>query len=318
MIFKNKKITYILIFCLILIFISSIALQKIITKNKELNKSFTVNTQEIYFDKLPDSFNNYKILQISDLHSAEFGKDNSQLLNKINKINPDIIMFTGDMFNFYEITDKDSDETNLPSFKLINTLAKSYKILYITGNHEENADIIYHGWDTASRDRSNNDAYNRYLHELENAGVTFIDDSSIKINKNNESINVYGIYFFTAEKLDENHYLDKLKVDKNKFNIMLAHDPKYFETYADNGFDLILSGHTHGGIIRLPYIGGLLSPDKKIFPKYDKGIFKYKNSYMNVSGGLGGNSSFKGINIIRINNQPEINLITLKLKNKEI
>ena len=112
---KSKKFEFILI----LIAISLIYTYYLIHTNKKLNKTFTTTYENLYYNNLPSSLNNYKILQISDLHSVEFGKNNSKLLKEINKINPDIIMFTGDMFNFYDIIDKDIDETSLPAYKLI-------------------------------------------------------------------------------------------------------------------------------------------------------------------------------------------------------
>lgn len=301
---------------IIVISLISICTYYIIHTNKKLNKTFVTTSENLYYNNLPPSFNNYKILQISDLHSAEFERNNSQLLKEINRINPNIIMFTGDMFNFYDITDKNIDETSLPAYKLIENLSKSYTIIYVTGNHEEEADIIYHGYNYV--DRKDNDAYNRFIYKLENLGITFLDDSFIDISNGDDTISIYGINYYTSKNLNTNHYLDNLKVNSNNFNILLSHDPKYFEKYEQVCFDLILSGHVHGGIIRLPFLGGLLSPDKELFPKYDKGIFQYNNSFMNISGGLGGNSSFKGIPFIRINNQPEINLITLKLKKQVV
>ncbi|SHH94836.1 metallophosphoesterase [Clostridium grantii] len=90
-------------------------------------------------------------------------------------------------------------------------------------------------------------------------------------------------------------------------NILLVHNPKYFEKYSNWGADLIFSGHVHGGIIRLPYLGGLLSPDRRFFPKYDNGVYENNGNKMIVSRGLG-NSHLN----LRINNKPELIVVTLK------
>ena len=296
---KNKKITYIIIIFLIIILI--------IISNKYANKNISLSEETIYSNKIPKSFDNYKILQLSDLHSEEFGKDNFKLIEKINHINPDVIMITGDMFSSSEMEDKNMDETTLPSFSLIKNLSKSYKIIYVTGNHEEGVDVTFNNADYKKRDRNSDNSYNRYINKLKSMGVIFVDNTYTQLTKGSDSIDVYGIYYYTAEQINSNYYLKYNPINKDNFNIILCHDPKYFETLVDNGFDLVLSGHIHGGIIRIPFLGGLLSPDIAFFPKYNKGLYSYGTSYLNVSSGLGNNRLF------RINNPPQINLITLKV-----
>lgn len=296
---KNKKITYILILLFIILLI--------IILNKYANKNITLSEETVYSNKIPKSFDNYKILQLSDLHSEEFGENNSILIDKINNIIPDIIMITGDMFSSSDIEDKNMDETTLPAFSLIENLSKSYKIIYVTGNHEEGIDVAFNNADYNKRNRNKDNSYNRYINKLKEMGVIFVDNTYTKLTKGSDIIDVYGIYYYTAEQIYSNYYLKSNPINKNNFNIMLCHDPKYFETLADNGFDLILSGHIHGGIVRIPFLGGLLSPDVSFFPKYDKGLYNSGTSYMNVSSGLGNNRLF------RLNNPPQINLITLKV-----
>ena len=292
----------------------------IIGVNNKMNKNFVIKQEVLTYKKLPSGFNNYKILQLSDLHSKEFGENNKNLLDAVEKINPDLILATGDMFTVSDISINMNVEDLVP-YQLLSQLAPNYKIIYVSGNHEEGKDIIYNGDDYASRDRSKNNAYNRYRNKLESLGVTFVENSSTNIalntntntdnnantNKNTSNndnfINVYGVYY---ESMEKDEYYQSITLDKTKFNIMLCHDPKYFDTFANMGFDLVLSGHVHGGIIRLPLIGGLLSPDRTFFPKYDKGIYKINSSYMNVSAGLGDSI------IKRTFNPPEINVLLLK------
>ena len=294
----------------------------IIGVNNKMNKNFVIKQEVLTYKKLPSGFNNYKILQLSDLHSKEFGENNKNLLDAVEKINPDLILVTGDMFTVSDIS-IDMNVENLIPYQLLSQLAPNYKIIYVSGNHEEGKDIIYNGDDYASRDRSKNNAYNRYRYKLESLGVTFVENSSTNIasktkantnnnmNNNNSSkltnnenfISIYGVYY---ESMKKDEYYQSITLDKTKFNIMLCHDPKYFDTFANIGFDLVLSGHVHGGIIRLPLIGGLLSPDRTFFPKYDKGIYKINSSYMNVSAGLGDSI------IKRTFNPPEINVLLLK------
>lgn len=267
-----------------------------------MNKNFVIKEETLIYKNLPKSLADYKILQITDLHSKEFGTNNEKLINSIKEINPDLILVTGDMFTVSDIS-IDMNEEELVSYELLSKLATNYKIVYVSGNHEEGKDIIYNGDDYRTRDRSKNNAYNRYRKKLESLGVTFVENSSLQ--NYNDFINIYGVYFDSMEK-DE--YYQSIDLDKTKFNIMLCHDPKYFHTFANMGFDLVLSGHVHGGIIRIPLVGGLFSPDRTFFPKYDKGIYKINDSYMNVSTGLG-DSILK-----RVFNPPEINVIILKNK----
>lgn len=265
-----------------------------------MNKNFVIKQETLIYEKLPKSLSNYKILQLSDLHSKEFGKDNKDLINSIKEINPDLILVTGDMFTVSDIS-IDMNEEELVPYQLLSKLAPHYKIIYVSGNHEEGKDITYNGDDYTTRNRSKNNAYNRYRNKLESLGVTFVENSSLQ--NYDYFINIYGVYF---ESMEKGEYYKSINLDKNKLNIMLCHDPKYFDTFVNIGFDLVLSGHVHGGIIRLPLIGGLLSPDRTFFPKYDKGIYKISTSYMNVSAGLGDSI------VKRIFNPPEINVLLLK------
>lgn len=292
---KKHRILWVVILILLCIF-------TIIGLNNKMNKNFVIKEETLIYKKLPKSLEYYKILQLSDLHSKKFGTNNEKLIKSIKEINPDLILVTGDMFTVSDIS-IDMNEEELVPYQLLSKLATHYKIVYVSGNHEEGKDIIYNGDDYRGRNRSKNNSYNRYRNKLESLGVTFVENTSLQ--NYNDFINIYGVYFDSMEK-DE--YYQSINLDKTKFNIMLCHDPKYFDTFVNMGFDLVLSGHVHGGIIRIPLVGGLFSPDRTFFPKYDKGIYKINNSYMNVSTGLG-DSILK-----RVLNPPEINVITLKNK----
>lgn len=310
----NKKHVFsilIVIFCIA-------AVYTFIDKNKTINNSFEVVEQEISFSDLPSNFDGYKILQITDLHSMEFGKDNANLISAVDKLSPDIIFVTGDMFSASEFKSSDKtynrnlDEENLVGFKLLKKLSEKYEIIYSVGNHEEGIDAIFNGYEADLRHRTVDNAYNRYINKLSNFGIKFMNNSSTTIYKGAQSINIYGLYYYSVNKYakkinpEDPSSLDFLKtVDKDKFNILLSHDPDAAEILSDKDFDLIFSGHIHGGIIRL-FDVGLLDPARKLFPKYDKGLYEVKNTKLYVSTGLGNPK------LMRINNPPELNLITLK------
>lgn len=267
--------------------------------------SIEKNEYIIESSKIPKEFNNFNIVQISDLHNKSFGKDNKKLLKAIDELNPDIIVITGDL------VDGENKKFNV-ALNLIEDLTRKYKVYHIIGNHEQKSLI-----------KRYKDLYSSYFKELYSKNIINLENEVVKIEKNNSHMNIYGlivpldyyIYFFNNYK-NKNLKLDKSfientlgKINKNEYNILLAHTPFFFEDYSSWGADLILSGHVHGGIIRVPYVGGLLSPNRKFFPKYDFGTYNKEESTMLLSKGLGGSRI-----LMRINCRPEIVKITLKNK----
>lgn len=256
------------------------------------NKFLNVSRYEIKSDKIPTEFNKFKIIHLSDFHNYDFGKDNVKVIQKINNEHPDIIVMTGDMVNKY---DKNFDRF----LKLSETLSKKYKIYYIIGNHEK---------------RLKNYHLNFIIEKLSQYNIKILNDEKITITRKNNFINIYGIdiplpFYKTRNKpTNIEEVVDVLlkKCYEKEYNILLAHNPLYFETYSKYNVDLTLSGHVHGGMIRLPFVGGLLSPERKLFPKYSSGIYEANKKKLIVSRGLG--HSKPGI---RLFNMPEILSITL-------
>ena len=248
--------------------------------------------------KIPKSFDDFKILQLSDLHNFEFGKNNSKLLEKIKEVKPDIIVLTGDM-----VSANSKDFT--PFLSLANNLTNMYPVYYVFGNHEMKMD-------------SQKQA--KLIEQIKNSKLVFLRNEKIEIIKNNETISLFGLeqpFKFYKNLLRKDKNVDFLlsnmekifsNVNNEDFNILLSHSPFDFEVFAKWGADLTLSGHVHGGLIRLPFIGGLISPERGLFPKYSEGEYSIDDSKMIVSRGLGGSS---GINL-RIFNNPEICVVTLK------
>ena len=258
------------------------------------NENIGITKSEVYSDEIPDAFNNYKILQLSDLHSKEFGENNANLILKINEADPDIIVMTGDMVNA-----KDTDYTIL--YNLVESISESYKMFFITGNHEQ--DIP-------------NEKRKELFDYLEKHDVIVLNNEMVQLTKGNDIINLYGLwynskYYFsdgTNESILKEEIISKLigEADKSEYNILLTHNPKHFEECSKWGADLVFSGHVHGGMVRLPVVGALFSPERTFFPEYSEGIYEYENAKMVVSRGAGiGTKGF------RLFNKPEINLITL-------
>lgn len=238
-----------------------------------------------------------KIVQLSDLHSRKFGKNNEKLIIRIKEAKPDVIVCTGDMVNA-----KTNDLKELEVF--IGQLIAIAKVYYVMGNREF---------------KYSKEEYVALKTMLDNMGVIVLENEKSYLKEN---IAISGINY---ENRDTNEYYTKYKdnylekekinkaenvlpkIDSKDFNILLVHSPNAFEKYADLKFDLVLAGHLHGGVVRIPFLGGLLSPSISFFPKYDAGMFLEKESTMCVSRGLGyGSLPF------RILNNPEI--VTLDIK----
>lgn len=287
---ENKKI--VVLICITLILISILMC---------FSKKIDVTKYTISKKKIPEEFNGFKIVQLSDFHSEGYRDTTERLIDKVKNINPDIIVMTGDMVSWDM---EDIEEVKI----LIKSLSKVYPIYYIDGNHEHLAEILRPG------------KYVAFIEFMKELGVTTIKNDYIEIYKGDKSINLYGINLpldgatglYVKKFQLEKNYVEKTlpEVDKDKFNILLAHTPTFIKQYSQWGADLVLCGHMHGGIVRIPFTNiGLLSPERTIFPKYAAGKFKVKNSTMIVNRGIG-TSSFK----LRIFNNPEITVITLRSK----
>ena len=246
------------------------------------------------------------IIVLADLHNRSFGKNNISLIKKIDEIKPDFILLAGDMVTKHQLA------MDSKSYKLIKDLSKRYKIYYGYGNHEQRLEELA-GEESPSKMKLYN-SWKEYKMSLKEEGIMFLDNTSISYSKNDsknkgKKINISGIaidldYYkpFKEESLEEN-YLENLigHKDKSNFDIVIAHNPLYFPDYAKWGFDLIISGHVHGGLVRLPFVKGILSPQIKLFPKYHGGEYSIGDSRMILSRGLGSHSFMP-----RIFNRPEL------------
>lgn len=295
---KKKLIAYICIFLVILI----VGISSFVYIGVKMNEGkIDITEYSIINEKIPTEFNDFKIVQLSDFHSKGYRGTTDNIIEEIKNINPDIVVMTGDMISW--------DIKNIEELeKLIKELAIIFPVYYINGNHEQLAEIL------------NTEKYERFINEIRQLGVITINDSFIQVTKGIESINLYeidipldeakGIYI-DESKINENYVENTLGIiDLTKFNILLAHNPLCIDEYSEWGADLVLSGHMHGGIVRIPFINkGIMSPEKRIFPKYDAGEFEVGNTIMIINRGIGA-SSFE----LRVFNNPEITVIKLKHK----
>jgi predicted MPP superfamily phosphohydrolase len=223
---------------------------------------------------------------VSDLHNAEFGTENKNLLSVIAESKPNIIVITGDII--------DSRQTDVQvAVKFINNVSKIAPVYYVTGNHE-------------SRIGVENQIDNFSLDE----NVTILHNENVLLQKGESKIQLIGVddpnFIDSDGSVD---YMNSILAEygnNEHFKILLSHRPELFETYVQNNMDIVFSGHAHGGQIRVPLVGGLFAPHQGLFPEYDSGIYTENNTNMIVSRGLG-NSLFP----FRVNNPPEIIIVTL-------
>ena len=246
------------------------------------NTKIGVTNITVTSENIPDEFNGFKIVHISDLHNAEFGDGQKDLIDKIEAQDADIIVITGDMI--------DSRRTDVDkAVELITRLGNKIPVYYVTGNHE-------------SRVRE----YNELETKLIENGVTVLKNESVKIEKDSSFINVIGVDdpSFGMSANDIFHTVSELKTDG--YDVLLSHRPELFETYCESGAELVLCGHAHGGQVRIPFAGGLVAPNQGLFPEYTAGSYKSGSTEMIVSRGLG-----NSIIPLRVNNPPELVVITL-------
>ncbi len=261
---------------------------------------FEVSRYDIVNEKIPEAFYQTKLLFLTDLHNTEYGRQNERLLEAIDREKPDYIFIGGDMLV------AKAGASFLPALSFVRKLAKKYPVYYANGNHEYRLKIY--------REQYGKDTYDDYVNSLKAAGVTYLCNETVKIRRQNQEIFVSGLeieamYYHRLKqmKMPDNYIPSLLGHPKeDQFSILLAHNPYYFPEYAKWGADLVLSGHVHGGIVRIPHFGGVISPQLTLFPKYDKGLFKEENSYMILSPGLGVHSI-----PFRLFNLPQMEVITL-------
>ena len=264
------------------------------------DKNLEITHYTVRSANLPKSFSGTNFVVIADLHNNSFGDNNNILIEEIDKINPSFIIIAGDM-----VVGRKSEDFSV-ALSLLSRLAFRYPIYYGFGNHEQR--LIPEG-------KYYNLNWDKYIEKLRDLNIHILDNDSIKIKKDNDSLVISGISidlkFFNKPKVPvmEEDYLEKLigKLDKKCYNIVIGHNPIYFKQYLNINADLILSGHMHGGIVRLPLLGGVISPQYELFPKYDAGMFQEDNQIMLVSRGLG-THTIK----LRVYNRPELMLVTLK------
>ena len=256
------------------------------------NNSIVVSKTDFFNEKVTADFDGFKIVQISDLHNKQFGSNQKKLLKEVKSLSTDMIVITGDLI----------DRRKYDLEAAMNFIDGSVKIAptyYVSGNHES--------W---------SGEYTTIKKRLNASGVVIMDDTALEVLKGNSAIKLLGLSDpdFLTENYNEGTDTSKLKAqlkqweDSDEFTVLLSHRPELFELYCKYNMDLVFTGHAHGGQFRLPFVGGLFSPDQGLLPQYTAGYYTEDTTTMFVSRGLG-NSIFP----IRLFNRPEIVAVTLKM-----
>ena len=262
------------------------------------NSSLTVSQYDIPLSGLPKEFDGCRIVHLSDLHNKRFGKRQKRLLTCVLARKPDYIVLTGDLAD----KRRTRDERFFPARELCEGLVKIAPVFAAMGNHETEKNRV-----------------EKMTAVLEACGVTVLADKTALLHKNGASLPVIGLadIAVSAERLGNRQgSFAHCTVLKELYHgagegcaILLSHRPHLVPIYRAAGVPLVLSGHAHGGQIRLPFIGGLLAPEQGLFPKYTSGVHKLGAVTMVISRGLG-NSLFP----FRIFNRPEVVCLQLKAK----
>lgn len=271
---NKKKICIIAVIILLLIFACDMRLKTVV---------YTMETDEL---DTP-----VRLVLITDLHSCYYGKEQNVLIRAVEEQNPDIVLLGGDIFD--DNLSYENAETT------IKYLSENYPCYYVTGNHEYWSEDI-----------------STILNIVDSYGITILEGDCDTIDIDGQTINICGVddpdvtsYTKNAKSMPDQLTEALEQAEPDCYTILLSHRPEYAETYMRYDFDLVLSGHAHGGQWRIPGIlNGLYAPNQGLCPKYAGGLYEFEQGTMIVSRGLARESTLAP----RIFNRPELIVIDLQ------
>ena len=246
----------------------------------EIRRELSTFKTVYYNIQVPGIKDERRIVFLSDLHNHVYGENNSQLFEAIADEEPDLILIGGDMLVGKE------NEHYTQALEFVKQLPEICPVYYANGNHEQRMKECPDNYIAS---------YVKYQDELKERGVSFLENSSVEFLWDNREVRITGLEIplkcythFRRVKLTDEEINERIG-EKNpmEYNILLAHNPGYMKNYLEWGADLILSGHLHGGIVRIPGVTGVIAPNFEIFPKYSGDIYQDGMSDIVVSKGLG-------------------------------
>lgn len=242
--------------------------------------TFKVTHYDIKAEKLNGLKCERKVVFLSDLHNNRYGRNNEKLLSAVKEQNPDLILIGGDMLiGKVGVSTKVAEE-------LVKELMKMCPVYYANGNHEQRMKVYSETYGTM---------YQKYKETLEQSGVRFVENEYVDMELDGCQLKIYGLeipvgYYkkFQKQTLPLDTIEEQIgKLNSDYYNILMAHNPTYMGTYMEWGADLVLSGHFHGGVVRIPKLGGIITPQWHMFPKYSGELTRKNGKYIVVSRGLG-------------------------------
>jgi len=255
------------------------------------NTRLTTADFELRYPNLPDAFEGFRIVVLSDIHAAVYGDDNERLISKVREAEPDIIAITGDLI------DKHRNLSAEAQLQIAGTLAEGLAgiapVYFVTGNHDWNSGVL-----------------RQLISDLEERGVRVLRNRYSQLFRDGDSIILAGTD-------DPNGAADMIKpaelvariyeAEDPGFIVMLEHRNNNLRLYNELGVDLVLCGHAHGGLIRLPFTDGLVGPQRDWFPTYTNGVYAIGDTNMIVSRGIGNHTG-----VPRFLNNPQIVVAVLR------
>ena len=268
------------------------------------NTGFVTINYDITSPKIPVSFSGVRIAVLADLHNCVVGHSVEQFADAVMRECPDVILLAGDM-----ITEEKQGRHRVyrgNAHALIRRLVRIAPVLYAPGNHELRWSL---------EDRFGRPEYRWWVREIQNLGVEYLENRSAFLSRGGSSIRVTGLslpkecFRLLHRRTADVRLIEQCvgKADASHFQILIAHEPFDFASYSEWGADLVTSGHCHGGVVRLPVIGGMIPTTIPLYPKYDRGRFWKNGTELIVSAGLGMHTI-----PFRFNNPPELVMLTLK------
>lgn len=263
-------------------------------------RHFKTEYYEIISDRIPEAFDGFRFVMLSDLHNYDFDQGNQKLLKQMDALKPDAVMIAGDMID----ASPGADMT--VALQFIQDICDRWPVYFGNGNHEQRIRLYPETY---------GNMYEKWSSGIQHKNLHLLCNTHTTLERNGSRINIYGlemdrVYYKRFKKTEmSDRYLDETlgKCSSDGYHILIAHNPLYFKKYAGWGADLVLSGHVHGGVVILPFFGGVISPQIQLFPQYYAGEYTLGESHMILSRGLHMHSI-----PVRLFNMPEVSCITLR------
>lgn len=249
------------------------------------NFTLQVEPVELFFESLPPQFDGLRVAELSDLHGRSFGKNNVRLLRTLQKARPDMICICGDLF------DEQTDLTMLEP--LLTGLTDIAPVYYVTGNHE---------WQVKN--------LREILQKMRAWGVTVLENEERVLFRGGAEMVVAGVHDPCGPydmKTPAALVRELRSAQGNDFILMLSHRNDELAMWSQLGVQLVLSGHCHGGVVRLPFVGGVFGTRRELFPEYDAGVYRQDGTTLFVSRGLG----YTNVHF-RLFNRPHVPIMILR------